>query len=220
MEKVCTHVCTLADFSEPRYVNLQLQALRRVKAQTTAYRVNARHSRTWTILNGVSEVPNCSRKSSTIPAIEASKMALLTLRAPVDYAAQQSESRALIPTDNANAKPAAFEDFLTGYKSTATDLEIPSNALQGLNIDGDNTSDEYDFMDDAIAAKEKQRPTGAAKGPRRKYMDQLQEVADRKRDEVLIELDDVDNVGSLDRRVVRHANNTDSMKRAWARTWA
>ncbi|KAI4153255.1 MAG: hypothetical protein LQ341_000559 [Variospora aurantia] len=104
-------------------------------------------------------------------------MALLTLRSPVDYAAQQ----------------AAFEDFLTGYKSTTTDLDIPANALQELTIDGDNTSDEYDFMDDITAAKEKQRPVQQTKGPSKKYMDQLQEVVDRKRDEVLIELDDLDN---------------------------
>ncbi|KAL8990974.1 MAG: hypothetical protein Q9177_000494 [Variospora cf. flavescens] len=104
-------------------------------------------------------------------------MALLTLRSPVDYAAQQ----------------AAFEDFLTGYKSTTTDLDIPANALQELTIDGDNTSDEYDFMDDITAAKEKQRPVQQTKGPSKKYMDQLQEVVDRKRDEVLIELDDLEN---------------------------
>ncbi|KAI4154167.1 MAG: hypothetical protein L6R39_001435 [Caloplaca ligustica] len=104
-------------------------------------------------------------------------MALLTLKAPVDYAAQQ----------------AAFEDFLSGYKLEPTDNEIPSNALQELNIDDDNTSDEYDFMDDVTAAKEKQRPIRQTKKPRRKYMDQLQDVVDRKRDEILIELDDLDN---------------------------
>ncbi|KAL8953871.1 MAG: hypothetical protein Q9222_000317 [Ikaeria aurantiellina] len=106
-------------------------------------------------------------------------MALLTVKAPVDYSAQK----------------AAFEDFLTGYKSTATDLEIPSNALRGLNIgeDDDNISDEYDFMDDVTGNKEKQQPHASSNGPRKKYMDQLQEVSDRKRNEVLIELDDLDN---------------------------
>lgn len=95
-----------------------------------------------------------------------------------------------------NESLAAFEDFLTDYKSTTTDLDIPANALQELTIDGDNTSDEYDFMDDITAAKEKQRPIQQTKGPSKKYMDQLQEVVDRKRDEVLIELDDLDNVSS------------------------
>ncbi|KAI4113549.1 MAG: hypothetical protein LQ345_005493, partial [Seirophora villosa] len=120
-------------------------------------------------------------------------MALLTLRAPVGYAAQQGEASPLVQVLHTNDSPAAFEDFLTGYKATATELEIPANALQELTIDGDNTSDEYDFMDDITAAKEKQRPTHQTKGPRKKYMDQLQEVVDRKRDELLIELDDLDN---------------------------
>lgn len=96
---------------------------------------------------------------------------------------------------------AAFEEFIAGYKSTATDLEIPSNALQGLNIDGDgdadNTSDEYDFMDDVTGAKEKQQSNGQPKGPQKKYLQQLQEVSDRKRSEILIELDDLDNVKLL-----------------------
>ncbi|KAL8700578.1 MAG: hypothetical protein Q9201_005372 [Fulgogasparrea decipioides] len=104
---------------------------------------------------------------------------LLTSKAPVDY----------------NAQRAAFEDFLTSYKSTATDFEDPSKALQNLNIDGDgdNTSDEYDFMDDIAATKGKQQPPRQSGGARRKYLDQLQEVVDRKRNEILIELDDLDN---------------------------
>ncbi|KAI4269509.1 MAG: hypothetical protein L6R38_007437 [Xanthoria sp. 2 TBL-2021] len=106
-------------------------------------------------------------------------MALPVFRAPVNYE-QQS---------------AAFEDFLASYKSTATDLELPSNALQSLNIDGDddNTSDEYDFMDDVTGAKGKQQSNGQPKGPQKKYLAQLQEVSDRKRNEILIELDDLDN---------------------------
>lgn len=124
-------------------------------------------------------------------------MALLTLKAPVDYAAQQGQSTAPTSYSFINVEPlAAFEDFLSGYKLEPTDNEIPSNALQELNIDDDNTSDEYDFMDDVTAAKEKQRPIRQTKKPRRKYMDQLQDVVDRKRDEILIELDDLDNVSS------------------------
>ncbi|KAL8865529.1 MAG: hypothetical protein Q9198_009281 [Flavoplaca austrocitrina] len=107
-------------------------------------------------------------------------MALPVFRAPVNYEQQL----------------AAFEDFLASYKSVATELEIPSNALQGLNIDGDddNTSDEYDFMDDVAGQKEKQQADGHPKPPRKKYIEQLQEVADRKRNEIMIELDDLNNV--------------------------
>ena len=108
--------------------------------------------------------------------------------------------RAIQSGSNTDPLPAAFEDFLTSYKSTTTDLEIPSNALQGLNIDGDddNTSDEYDFMDDVTGPKDKQQPNGQPKGPQKKYIEQLQEVSDRKRNEILIELDDLDNVKTFE----------------------
>ena len=66
--------------------------------------------------------------------------------------------------------------------------------MQDLNIDGDGTSDEYDFMDDVAGGKDARRPTQLYKEPRRKYMDMLQQVADRELDEVTIELDDLDNV--------------------------
>ena len=86
---------------------------------------------------------------------------------------------------------AAFEDFLLNYKSTATDLE----ALEDLNLDGDGTSDEYDFMDDVAGGKEGRQADGEFRKPRIKYMDLLQNVVDRKQSQVIIELDDLDNVG-------------------------
>lgn len=51
-------------------------------------------------------------------------------------------------------------------------------------------------MDDVTGAKDKQQPNGQPKGPQKKYLAQLQEVSDRKRNEILIELDDLDNVTS------------------------
>ena len=86
---------------------------------------------------------------------------------------------------------AAFEEFLVNYKSAQTDLDL---AVEDLNIDGDGTSDEYDFMDDVTGGKDARRPNGQYKEPRKKYMDMLQKVADRALDEVTIELDDLDNV--------------------------
>ena len=85
---------------------------------------------------------------------------------------------------------AAFEDFLQNYKSTTTELD----ALEDLNLDGDGTSDEYDFMDDVTGDKERQQRSGATREPKRKYMDMLQKVADRKLNQVTIELDDLENV--------------------------
>ena len=102
---------------------------------------------------------------------------------------------------------AAFEDFLLNYKSVQSDLD---RAVQDLNIDGDDTSDEYDFMDDVAGGKEARQPNGQHKEPRVKYMDMLQKVADRELDEVTIELDDLDDVGSsvretCKRRLIRRS---------------
>ena len=94
---------------------------------------------------------------------------------------------------------AAFEEFLLNYKSTQTDLDIAAtDAFQDLNIDGDGTSDEYDFMDDVAGGKEARRPLGEPPEARRKYMDMLQRVADRQLNQVTIELDDLDNVSLLE----------------------
>ncbi|KAK4694948.1 DNA replication licensing factor MCM7, partial [Lecanoromycetidae sp. Uapishka_2] len=90
-------------------------------------------------------------------------MSLLTFRSPVDYAAQQN------------------------LELAATD------AFQNLDIDGDGTSDEYDFMDDVAGGKDSRRQNAQYKEPKRKYMDMLQKVADRQLNEVTIELDDLDN---------------------------
>ena len=84
----------------------------------------------------------------------------------------------------------AFEDFLQNYKSTTTDLD----ALEDLNLDGDGTSDEYDFMDDVTGGKEARQRNGTSREPKRKYLDMLHKVADRKISEVTIELDDLENV--------------------------
>ena len=89
----------------------------------------------------------------------------------------------------------AFEDFLLNYKSTTTELD----ALEDLNLDGDDgTSDEYDFMDDVAGGKEARQANAPSRAPKRKYMDMLQEVVDRRLDQITIELEDLDNV--------RHSN--------------
>lgn len=52
------------------------------------------------------------------------------------------------------------------------------------------------MMDDVTGGKEA-RQANRYKAPKRKYMDMLQDVADRKINEVCIELDDVENVSIL-----------------------
>jgi DNA replication licensing factor MCM7 len=105
-------------------------------------------------------------------------MALLQYRAPVDYEAQHE----------------AFRDFLENFKSSeSTSEETATDAINGLHIDGDGTSDEYDFMDDAENG-DAMRSTRETRRDKRKYMALLQDIADRVKSNILIELDDLDVV--------------------------
>jgi DNA replication licensing factor MCM7 len=98
-----------------------------------------------------------------------------------------------------NSHLAAFEDFLKTFKSSASTTEASATrALQGLHIDEDGLSDEYDFMDDAGEREGVDRSAGQngrARDPKLKYMEILQSVADRLTSEICIELDDLDAVG-------------------------
>ena len=109
-------------------------------------------------------------------------MALLQYHAPVDYQAQSE----------------AFRDFLDSFKSSESSSEGTAiDAIDDLNIDGDRTSDEYDFMDDVAEDEGGRSRRARQKHPsKRKYISLLQEVANRDRSEILIELDDLDIVGS------------------------
>ncbi|KAI1759048.1 DNA replication licensing factor mcm7 [Hypoxylon sp. FL1150] len=101
-------------------------------------------------------------------------MALLQYRNVVDYEAQQ----------------AAFESFLEGFKTSPT--QSITHAIGQINIDEDDLSDEYDFMDeDDEAHEQRRRQKAAAKSPKHKYADVMQKLADRTIDEVLIDLDDL-----------------------------
>ena len=105
-------------------------------------------------------------------------MALLNYKAPVDYEAQLD----------------AFTAFLDKFETSKTATDQAAEEIDGLHIDGDHTSDEYDFMDD-VAADESSRARSAGRtSVKRKYMEMLQEVADRERTNVLVELDDLREV--------------------------
>lgn len=105
-------------------------------------------------------------------------MALLQYPAPVDYTAQLD----------------AFKDFLKNFKTFESASEAAATeAIEDLHIDGDATSDEYDFMDDSEDGNEAQRPR-RRREPKLKYMQMLQDVADRERTNILIELDDLATV--------------------------
>ncbi|KAI9924999.1 hypothetical protein ASPWEDRAFT_118579 [Aspergillus wentii DTO 134E9] len=103
-------------------------------------------------------------------------MALLQYPAPVDYAAQLD----------------VFKDFLKHFKTFESASEsAATEALEDLHIDGDGTSDEYDFMEDAENEGGAQGAGRRRREPKLKYMQMLQDVADRERTNVLIELDDL-----------------------------
>lgn len=108
-------------------------------------------------------------------------MSLLQYPAPVDYAAQHE----------------AFKDFLKHFKTFESVSEAAATeAIEDLHIDGDATSDEYDFMDDAEedGAQRSRTDRRKRRDPKHKYMQMLQEVADRERTNILIELDDLETV--------------------------
>jgi DNA replication licensing factor MCM7 len=109
-------------------------------------------------------------------------MALLQYPAPVDYAAQQS----------------AFKDFLTHFKSFESASEnAAAEAIEGLHIEEDRTSDEYDFMDDVEDEGGRGgRTSRRRRDPKQKYMQILQDVANRDRTNITIELDDLETVRS------------------------
>jgi DNA replication licensing factor MCM7 len=110
----------------------------------------------------------------------------------------------MVSTDTGSA---ALEDFLQSFKtSPVSGLE---SALDGMNIDEDDFSDEYDFMDedDEEAQNTRRAARKEARRPKLKYMDLLQKIADRYEDEITIHLDDLAKVCA--RNIVTR-NNTDS----------
>ncbi|KAF2752801.1 MCM-domain-containing protein [Pseudovirgaria hyperparasitica] len=93
-------------------------------------------------------------------------MALLRLRAPVNYEDQLS----------------AFEDFLTSFKSSATETE---DALEGLQIVEDESPNGTTF-------RRRQHPE-SRRAQKHKYVGMLQDVVDRDSTQILIDLDDLDS---------------------------
>lgn len=106
-----------------------------------------------------------------------------------------------------------FEDFLTSFKSSAAATEsIATNALQDLHIDDEDLSDDYDFMDDVGGEVRPRRGRGGQDEPKKKYMEMLQQVADRTTSEILIELDDLEDVSYSSMAPVQMAALTMSAK--------
>jgi DNA replication licensing factor MCM7 len=113
-------------------------------------------------------------------------MALLQYQAPVDYAAQLD----------------GFKDFLQHFKTLQSTSEAAATeALEDLNIDGDRSSDEYDFMDDVDDEGADTRGARRRREPKLKYMQILQDIANRDVSNIVIELDDLDIVSAHENSV-------------------
>lgn len=107
-------------------------------------------------------------------------MSLLNYPAPVDYAKQLD----------------GFKDFLQHFKTFQSTSEMAATeAMEELNIDGGGTSDEYDFMDDVEDEGRQTRGTRRHREPKLKYMQVLQDIANREKSHILVELDDLEVVG-------------------------
>lgn len=121
-------------------------------------------------------------------------MALLQYHSPVDYAAQLD----------------GFKDFLKHFKTLQSSSEAAATeAMEDLNIDGNRTSDEYDFMDD-VEDEEGAETRGARRRrePKLKYMQILQDIANRDVNNIVIELDDLEVVGSHRTRCLIDVSDT------------
>lgn len=91
----------------------------------------------------------------------------------------------------------AFEDFLNNFKTTPE--QSITHDLGNITIDEDELSDEYDFLDEDEDAQNRRRQerrerAQRRKGPHHKYKEILQDLSDRKIQEVTIDLDDLANV--------------------------
>jgi DNA replication licensing factor MCM7 len=91
-------------------------------------------------------------------------MSLFPYRAPVKYAEQKD----------------IFKDFLQHYKSFES-----ADAIEDLRLDEDDDEDEE--MEDGTTERRR-------RDPKVKYMQILQDIADRVKDNIVIELDDLDSV--------------------------
>lgn len=87
-----------------------------------------------------------------------------------------------------------LKEFLQNFKSSQSASEASATeAISGLNLDEDDL-DALDEMDED--GEENGRTTGERREPKLKYMTLLQEIADRTKNHIVIELDDLDKVQS------------------------
>ncbi|RPA97995.1 DNA replication licensing factor mcm7 [Choiromyces venosus 120613-1] len=106
-----------------------------------------------------------------------SKLPVIKLPDEIDYDKQQG----------------AFEAFLTGFKSTLSTEEAARDALSNLNMEDEDLTDtpRRRATRSGGGRSRARRPRAAVQEPKLKYMLQLQDIANRTRDSITIELDDL-----------------------------
>lgn len=80
---------------------------------------------------------------------------------------------------------------MRSFKSSSTET---ADALGDLNINEDEDENEYDFMDESDDADAQARRRRQQSRSKSKYMNALQDIADRTIDHITIDLDDLDTV--------------------------
>ncbi|KAH0611512.1 DNA replication licensing factor MCM7 [Morchella sextelata] len=106
---------------------------------------------------------------------------LPTMKLDVDYDKQQT----------------VFQSFLTEFKTTTITEADARDALSNLNMDDEEDMDMNDTpgrrstRSGGARRRTGRRPRAAVQEPKLKYMIQLQEIANRERDSITIELDDL-----------------------------
>jgi hypothetical protein len=95
---------------------------------------------------------------------------------------------------------AVFQSFLTEFKTTTITEADARDALSNLNMDDEEDMDMNDTpgrrstRSGGARRRTGRRPRAAVQEPKLKYMIQLQEIANRERDSITIELDDLKEV--------------------------
>lgn len=92
------------------------------------------------------------------------------------------------PWTQLTAHAGAFIDFLKTFKTSSTEA---ADQLEGLNLNGGG-EEEYDMVDDSDDPAPNRTQT--RNKSKLKYMNHLQDVANRERDEIQIDLNDVEAV--------------------------
>jgi len=85
----------------------------------------------------------------------------------------------------------ALQDFLTSFKSAPDEIATALGKVTINDADLDDNDDDNDGDDNDAMDQDGPGPRHGRTAPRKKYVEMMQQLADRKIDEVMIDIDDV-----------------------------